>query len=248
MINAIIIDDERKAAEVIDIKIKDINIGVQVVAKINDPEEAIDFLNKNSEDIDLVFLDIEMPIISGFDLLKKCSNLDFEIIFVTGYQNYAIQAIQFSAIGYVLKPVDDDDLIFAINNAKQKIQDKLSKERNQNLLQNLLSTANDKKIGIPTMYGLEFVALSRIIRCEGLQKCTKVVVENGKNIVSSYNIGEFLKLLEPYGFFATHKSHLINLSKIQKYLKEGTIYMDDESTVPLARRRKQIFLEKLEKI
>lgn len=245
MINAIIIDDERKSTEVLDYKIKEINLGVQVIQKITDPETAIAFLNENK--IDLVFLDIEMPLKSGFDVLKELGNLDFEIIFVTGYQNYAIQAIQFSAIGYILKPVDEDDLIMAINHAKEKISFKKSKFRNQQLLDNLIAQNKDKKIGIPTMYGLEFVRLHDIIRCEGLQKCTKVVTSKN-NIISSYNIGEFIKLLEPYGFFATHKSHLINLSKIQKYLKEGAIVMEDTSSVPLARRRKQNFLDQLEKI
>jgi two-component system LytT family response regulator len=246
MINAVIIDDERKAAEVLDFKIKELNTGVQVIHKIYDAEKAISFLNH--EDIDLVFLDIEMPEKSGFDVLKAVNIPDFEVIFVTGYQNYAIQAIQFSAIGYVMKPVDDDDLSLAINNAKTKINDKKSKERNLQLLDNLIAANHNKKIGVPTMYGLEFLKLNEIIRCEGLQKCTKVSTADGKNIVSSYNIGEFLKLLEPYGFLAVHKSHLINMSKIKKYMKEGTVHMDDDSVVPIARRRKQLFLDQLEKI
>lgn len=246
MIKAVIIDDERKATEVLDYKIKDLNLGIEMVAKISDPEEAVEFLSDN--DIDLVFLDIEMPVKSGFDVLKDSSNLDFEIIFVTGYQNYAIQAIQFSAIGYLMKPVDDDDLQIAIKQAKEKISEKKSRERNQQLLENLISSGTNKKIGIPTMYGLEFLKLDEIIRCEGLQKCTKVVNSEGQNIISSYNIGEFLKLLQPFGFFAVHKSHLINLSKIKKYMKEGTITMDDNSVVPIARRRKQEFLDQLSKI
>jgi two-component system LytT family response regulator len=246
MINAVIIDDERKAAEVLDYKIKETSPDLNIIAKINDPEKAVKFLNQTS--VDLVFLDIEMPLKSGFDVLNQLTNLDFEIIFVTGYQNYAIEAIKFSAIGYILKPVDDDDLLLAIQHAKQKITEKKSKERNQNLLDNLLLGNKDKKIGIPTMYGLEFVKVAHIIRCEGLQKCTKVIIQNGDNIISSYNIGEFIKLLEPYGFFATHKSHLINVSKIKKYMKEGIIYLDDDSSVPLARRRKQFFLDKLDTI
>lgn len=246
MIKSVIIDDERKAAEVLDYKLKDLNIGIHVEAKINEPEEAISFLNSN--EVDLVFLDIEMPMKSGFDILKSLNNLDFEIIFVTGYQNYAIQAIQFSAIGYVMKPVDDDDLRIAINQAKIKIEEKRSKERNIQLLDNLMAKNSKKKIGIPTMYGLEFLKLEEIVRCEGLQKCTKVVNSEGNNLISSYNIGEFIKLLEPYGFFAVHKSHLINMAKIKKYLKEGTIHMDDNSVVPIARRRKQLFLEQLEKL
>ncbi len=246
MIRAIIIDDERKAAEVLDYKIKDLNLDIEVVEKISDPELAITYLSNN--DLDLVFLDIEMPIKSGFDVLKASTNLDFEVIFVTGYQNYAIQAIQFSAIGYIMKPVDDDDLQLAIFQAKEKIKDKKSRVRNQQLLDNLISSNTSKKVGIPTMYGLEFLRLDEIVRCEGLQKCTKVVNAAGQNIISSYNIGEFLKLLEPYGFYAVHKSHIINLSKIKKYMKEGTLTMDDDSVVPIARRRKQDFLDQLSKI
>lgn len=246
MINAVIIDDEKKAAEVLSHKIKELDDSIQVLKKIYDAEEAIEFL-KNGK-IDIVFLDIEMPLKSGFDILKELDHMDFEIIFVTGYQNYAIQAIRFSAIGYILKPVDEDDLLAAIKHAKAKILEKKSHDRNRHLLDNLILNNKDKKIGIPTMYGLEFVKLSSITRCEGLQKCTKVVLEEKDNIISSYNIGEFIKLLGPYGFFATHKSHLINMSKIRTYMKEGTIHMEDDSVVPLARRRKLLFMDLLEKI
>lgn len=246
MIKAVIIDDEKKAAEVLAHKIHELDNSINVLAKINDAEDAIEYMNNHT--IDLVFLDIEMPMKSGFDILKELNQLNFEIIFVTGYQNYAIQAIKFSAIGYILKPVDEDDLLAAIKHAKTKISEKKSNERNRHLLDNLILNNKDKKIGIPTMYGLEFVKLSSITRCEGLQKCTKVVIDGKDNIVSSYNIGEFIKLLGPYDFFATHKSHLINMSKIRTYMKEGTIHMEDDSVVPLARRRKQLFMEMLEKI
>lgn len=246
MISSIIIDDEKKAAEVLHIKLRELSLGVNVLAKIYDSQEAIEYLNQNS--VDLVFLDIEMPVKSGFDILRDLNDLNFEIIFITGYQNYAIQAIQYSALGYILKPVDDDDLILAINNAKNRIFEKKSGERNQILLDNLVSSNKDKKIGIPTMYGLEFIKVKDIIRCEGLQKLTKIFIEGKGSITSSYNIGEFIKLLEGYNFFSTHKSHFINLDKIHKYLKEGVIYMEDGSTVPLARRRKQIFLDQLKKV
>ncbi len=106
-----------------------------------------------------------------------------------------------------------------------------------------MSSSSHQYLGIPTFEGFEFVTSDEIIRCEGLQKCTRIVLKNKDNIVSSFNIGEFEKMLSNYGFFSTHKSHLINLSCICRYSKDGTLIMCDNSVVPVSRRRKKIFLE-----
>ena len=172
--------------------------------------------------------------------------LNFEVIFVTGFDEYAIEAFRFSAIGYLLKPVESSDLLQAVENAKQRIALKVENIRNQQLLDNVSQPMNGKnKIGIATLEGIEFIRVEEIIRCEGLQRCTNVVVQNRKNMVSSYNLGEFIKLLENYGFYSPHRSHLINLSHVQRYDREGTILMTDQSAIPVSRRKKQEFLDQL---
>ena len=111
------------------------------------------------------------------------------------------------------------------------------------LVRNYMNGKN--KIGIATLEGIEFIRVEEVIRCEGLQRCTNVVVQNRKNMVSSYNLGEFIKLLENYGFYSPHRSHLINLSHVHRYDREGIILMTDQSAIPVSRRKKQEFLDQL---
>ncbi len=247
MITAILVDDEPKSRAVLEEKLRQYCPQVTVIGQVGDAAEAFSLITEKHPQ--LVFLDIAMPRESGFDLLKRLPSLDFEIIFVTGFGDYALDAIKFCAVGYVLKPIQTEELIAAVNHAHIRIEAKMENERNRQLLHNILNPGNaNNRIGIPTMEGLEFVATSQIIRCEGLQKCTRVVVQETKGIVSSYNLGEFRKLLEDYGFFAVHKSHLINLSHIRKFDRESTVTMVDGSQVPVSKRKKQEFLEQLTRV
>lgn len=239
MINAIIIDDEIKAASYLRMLLEELDKEINIVHVFNDPQKALEYLNKNS--IDLVFLDIEMPMMSGLDLLNEINDPSFEVIFVTGYDQYAIQAFSFCAIGYILKPVDEEDLMLAISNAKKRIASQHISVQNETLLMNLKEKeASNQKIGIQTSNGLEFVYLKDIVRCEALQKVTKVIGKNGE-WVSSYNIGHFAKLLEEFDFFQVHKSHLVNIKAVSRVNKDGFIVMNDNSEIPIARRRKAEF-------
>lgn len=244
MTTAILIDDELHAREMLKEKITSLCPNIQIIGHCENAEEGRQMINGLKPN--LVFLDIIMPEESGFDLLKSLPRVDFEIIFVTAYDSYAINAIQFCAIGYVLKPIRDSELIQAVFNAEKKIRSKKESEKYSQLLNNL-STPESKsnKIGIPTDEGLDFVSTSEIIRCEGFQKYTYIFRTDGTKILSSYNIGVFKKLLEPYGFYSTHKSHLINMDKIRKYNKEGTVVMNDNSSVPVAKRKKVEFQDKI---
>lgn len=197
---------------------------------------------------DLLFLDVMMPDATGFDLLKQLPNLDIEVIFVTSYDRFALDAIKFCAIGYVLKPIRESELIAAVNQAQVKINEKKENLRNKQLLQNLINPSSpNNKIGIPTSRGLEFMEAGSIVRCEGVQRCTKVINKDS-SIISSYNLGEFRKLLETYNFYAPHKSHLINLDHIIRYDKEGFIQMSDNEQIPVSRRRRQEFLEMMTRL
>lgn len=245
--NAIIIDDEHKSINMLDGLLREFCPQVNILSTASSIDLGLEVITTHQPD--LVFLDIEMPGGSGFDLLKKLPHLNFEIIFVTSHQDYAVEAIKFCAIGYILKPIREVDLITAVNQAQLKVNEKVENLRNKQLLENLVNpNSTTNRIGIPTSRGLDFVETGNIIRCEGIQRCTKVVLKNSKSIISSYNLGEFRKLLESYNFYAPHKSHLISLNHIIRYDREGTIEMSDGEIVPVARRRRQEFLEKMTRL
>lgn len=241
-INAIIIEDEVDALELLEAKLNELLAQqLSVLATAQSIEEALPLVIDLQPD--LLFLDIAMGGESGFDLLRKLPQLDFEVIFVTGFSNYAIEALRFCAIGYVTKPILNEDLIQAFSNAQKRIQQKQAYQRNKQLLANLSSPYQlDNRISIPTSNGLEFIPVGEIIRCEGMQGCTKIVIQDRKSIISSYSIGEYRRLLKGYPFYAPHKSHLINGTHVKSYKKEGTIIMSDEAPIPLARGRKTDFL------
>ncbi len=136
-----------------------------------------------------------------------------------------------------------NDLVLAVNHALRNLKRKEEETRNRNLLEQL-SRYNQPLhiIGVPTLEGFEFLHIEDIIRCEGLQKCTRIITTEKTDMISSYNLGEFRKILEPHGFFSPHKSHLINLKYIRKYSREGTIIMNNGSWVPVSKRRKKEFL------
>ena len=244
---AIIIDDENKAGALLQSLILELCKQVEVVSVYQDARIALEELDVMNPD--LVFLDIEMPHLNGFEFLKSVKDVHFEVIFVTGYDEYALEAFKVSATDYLLKPISSENLIDAVAKAEKSIQSKLSNDRYKVLIENLKEkTSSNRKIGIPSMNGIDFVTIDDIAICEGDQKYTNVILENGDKILSSYNIGEFNKILESAGFFLSHRSFLINLSKIRQYQKDGTIVLDNGMTAPLARRRKEEFFTLINKV
>ncbi len=220
---------------------------IEIIGDADNADDAYEMIE--NEEPDLVFLDIAMPEKTGFDLLQMFDHPDFEVIFVTGYDQYALDAFNHFAIGNLLKPIDSSMLTEVVLNAKKRIESKKSNANIQELLQHLSSsTRKTNRIGIPTMEGLEFVEMNEIIRCEGDQKYTKVYLTNRTNILSSYNIGEFRRILEHHNFFQCHKSHLVNLNHVRKYNKEGTLHMSDDSSVPVSKRKKIEFLNQLPRL
>lgn len=182
-------------------------------------------------------------------VLQELSELKLETILISDKKDFAYDAIRFQIGAYLLKPLEKEDLTRAVKKISRQIQLKKEYREKQKMMNRMLTQySKSELIGIPTIEGYEYIMVGDIIRCEGLQKCTRVITNNRTDIISSYNIGEFRKKLEPYGFFSTHKSHLINLKKIKRYHREGTITLMDDSAVPVARRRKVAFLEHMPKI
>ncbi|AUC83149.1 LytTR family DNA-binding domain-containing protein [Lacinutrix sp. Bg11-31] len=245
-IKTILVDDERKAIAILKNKLERLCPDIEIIAETQNPKEGIDLIKELKPD--LVFMDIAMPELSGFDVLKQFEKPDFEIIFATAFDNYAIEAIKHCAIGYLVKPVDNNDLVEAVNNAKHNIEEKTALIKNKQLIENLgVQTFQKKKIIVPSIEGLEFVKIEDVIHCEGETGYTKIHLRNGKPLLSSNSIGHFSKMLENNDFYLVHKSHLINLSYIEKYLNEGYVVLSGNTKIPVSRNRRQQFLEQLKK-
>lgn len=246
-IRAILIDDEVKVRHVLRIKIEKYCPQIEICGEAGNITDAEIMIREQKPQ--LIFLDIQMPGGSGFDLLRSIENLNFEVIFTTGFDEYAIKAIKANAIGYLLKPISTAELIEVVNKAVHHLSSSGGNQNLNSLLHDLQMREKQKsRIGIPTHDGIEFYKISDIIRCEGWQKYTKVVVADIGTIISSYNLGEFNKLLDPCGFISVHKSHLVNFMHINKYLREGTLVLSDGSSVPVSKRKKSAFLDQMKKI
>ncbi|MEO8150826.1 MAG: LytTR family DNA-binding domain-containing protein [Bacteroidia bacterium] len=197
---------------------------------------------------DLVFLDIEMPPKTGFDLLREFDEHNFEVIFTTSYNEYAIQAIKFSALDYLLKPFSKDDLTSSLKRFESKKQKEDTKKQFENLLANLQPQPNQqKRITLATSNGMEFYKTEEIIRCESDNSYTTFFLTEKRKVVVSKPIKDWEELLDPFNFCRVHHQHLINLLHVKKYIKgEGGIaIMSDLKEVDVSRRKKDDFLKKL---
>ncbi|MFL5764619.1 MAG: LytR/AlgR family response regulator transcription factor [Bacteroidia bacterium] len=247
MIRAIIVDDELGARESLSKMLEKNCKQVEVVAKVDSMLAAFEAITNKAPD--LVFLDIEMPNGNAFDLLEKFKEINFNIIFTTAYDHYAIKAIKFSAVDYILKPIDPEELVLAVkrfeerNGQKNNTLDKQFKA----LLSNVRTENKLKKVGIPDGDGLIFINLSDIIRCDSDGNYTFFILTNGKKIIASRTLGEYEQMFADDNFFRIHRSHLINLEHVKKYIKGegGYVVMTDNSQVEVSRRNKTDFLEKL---
>jgi two-component system LytT family response regulator len=244
-IRAMIVDDEEGARESLSNILEKYVDGVKIVAKADSIAMAMEKIKKYEPE--LVFLDIEMPFGSGFELLERMSPINFDIIFVTAYDHYALKAIKFSALDYLLKPVDIDELKKAIGKHKKKnIEDTV--ESYQNLIDNEQLEGDNKKLAIPDSSGIMFVRIRNIIRCESDGNYTKIYLIGGKKILASKTLGEYENMLEGDGFYRIHRSHLINLSHLKKYNKgdHSFVELSDGTTCDVSRRKKSGFLEALD--
>lgn len=239
MIRAILIDDEPKNNRILKLMLEEFCPNVIIAGQADNAADGVTLIKEVSPD--LVFLDIEMPYGSGFDLLDQLKPVHFEIIFITAFNNYSLKAIKYSALDYLLKPVNIDELIIAVNKASEKVASKHINARIENLLYNLKKPqAGVQKIALPSKEGYIFVLLSDIIRCESKTGYTTFYLKDMEKVVSSKNIKEYEPLLTNDIFFRVHNSHIVNLSYIKKYHRGrgGYIEMEDGTMIEVATRRK----------
>lgn len=244
MIKAILIDDEKNALEMLEWQLQNYCPEVQIMALCKDADEGIAAVQKHSPH--LVFLDIEMPRKNGFEVLLQFPKPNFDVIFTTAYDQFAIKAFKFSALDYLLKPVDADDLVTAVN----RFQQKQRHSQFENQLEILLDQYKQPKLApgklaFATQEGIVFIKPENVVRCESSSNYTTLYFADKSKLIISKTLKEVEDLLQPYGFLRVHHSHLINLQLVSRYVKAdgGYIEMSDATQVPISRQRKDYILD-----
>jgi two-component system LytT family response regulator len=242
MIRALLIDDEKKGIELVNDLLALCCPSVTVVATASSVESGYQAILQHRPD--LVFLDIRMPDGTGFDLLGRFPSVDFRVVFVTAYDEYAIRAFQFSALDYLLKPVTADRLLDAVKKAEQSLSSDMLLKINT-LLSNVAGTAREaRKIVLKTAERIYVISVTDILRCESDGSYTHVYLHDGSRIIVSRLLKEFEEMLGGYGFFRPQQSHLINLDHLHYYEKsDSMLIMKDKTAIPVASRRKDELLK-----
>lgn len=239
MIKTIVIDDEVKARETILNMLSAYCPEIEVIATAGSVKEGVEVLHKTNPD--LLLLDIKMADGTGFDLLQKLDKVDFCLVFITAFEEFAIKAIKFSAIDYILKPLDPDELVDAVKKASSFIRKENMALRLDALYENLdMINTGQKKIVLKTTDSVHIVKLNEIIRCESEKNYTHFFTVDNEKITVAKTLKEFNELLADFNFFRVHQSHLINLDHVKRFEKQngGSLIMDDDSEVPVSFRKK----------
>lgn len=237
-----IVDDEAHCMQSLVFHLENLFPEISIVYKSNNPQEALTRLPEINPD--LLFLDVEMPVLTGFELLEQMGDRNFDVIFTTAYSQYAVQAFKAKAINYLLKPIDEQELKEAISEWKemkdrkegssaQKVNDLLDYLKKEGILKN--------KIALPVADGIEFIDVNNIMYCKSQSNYTNFYLSDGESILLSKTISEVEKLLAPYFFIRTHRSFLINPNYMKKYFHSGGgfILMQDDQTIPVSNQHKK---------
>jgi len=243
MIRTVIIDDERPAREVIANYLAEYCPDVEVVSQASSVREGFKAIKASSPD--LVFLDVEMADGTGFDLLSMFDTIDFRVIFVTAYSEYAIRAFRFSAADYLLKPVSIDELIDAVEKVRTAESAGINSEVISSLLKNLREgPARQSTLIIPNVKGFEVLKVPEIIMCHADGYCTNIHITGQRKVVSSKNLKHFDGLLSDQGFLRVHHSYLVNLDHVTGYTKQGEILLSENMKASLGNSYKSEFIRK----
>ena len=246
MIRTVLVDDEIDSIRVLQRLLEGYCPEVGIVGKADGVEVGVHVIQSTKPD--LVFLDIEMTQGNAFDLLNQLQPIEFQVIFVTAFDNYAIRAFKYSAVDYLLKPIDIDDLRSALERVMRRVQGKTFLDQMETLLYNVETfQLTQQKMAVPTLTGLVFIPIKDIMRFEAKGSYTTIFLTNTEQIIATRNIKEYEDLLPSAIFCRVHNSHIINLHKIQKYHKGrgGYVVMEDGTNIEVASRRREEFLQRL---
>ena len=237
---ALIVDDEASNQENLQQLLKVYAEDVNVCAVAETVADALVAIKQHQPQ--LVFLDIQLHAQTGFDLLKQLGEINFEIIFITAYNQYAIQAIRFSALDYLLKPIDIDELTAAIDKARKAIQQKHKNERLGYLLEYLKDENKaTPRIALPMLGETRYVNIADIVRCQADNTYTLFVLNNGEQILVSKTLKEYADMLTGHGFIRTHQTHLVNRAYIKSWLREdgGSLLLTDQTRIPISKLNRE---------
>ena len=248
MIKAVIIDDEKDSIDTLKWKLENYCPDVSVISSFEKPADGVSYLKKNP--VDLLFLDIEMPMLTGFDVLEELGrDISFDIIFITAYDNFGIQAVKFSALDYLLKPVQNKELKEAIDKHLKKSQQKIPSEQIDLLLNNVQAERKGKRgrIALASKESIEFVDPNDIIVCEANSNYTNVYLVEGRKRVISKTLKDFEEMLLQFDFFRPHNSHLINLGRVKEFIRGdgGYLVMENKMKIPVSKNRKEELMQLL---
>jgi len=248
MIKAVIIDDEQHSIDTLRWKMENYCPEVEVVAAFDNPAEGVRYLRQNG--CDILFLDIEMPRLNGFDVLEELgAPLRYDVIFTTAYDNFGIQAVKFSALDYLLKPVQNRELKEAIDKHLRKSPRMVPSEQIDGLMNNLQAERTGKpgRVALASKESIEFVDPADIVVCTSSSNYTEVYTTDGRKRVISRTLKDFEDMLLPFHFFRPHHSHLINLARVQEYVRGdgGYLVMENKMKIPVSKSRKEALLHQL---
>lgn len=240
MLTAIIIDDESKGRITLVSLLNKYCKNIEIIAQASNVPEAINAITQHKPNI--VFLDIQLQDGTGFDILNGIENIQSKVIFTTAFDEYAVKAFRFSAIDYLLKPIDPEQLISAVNKAAT-LKTSADEQQFEALVQNL-NNNTDKKIVINSHQGQFIIKVADIVRCESDSNYTTIYNTNGTKILVTKSLREYEELLSEHQFFRVHKSHLINTKYVSKYdLPNSIIILNDDTIIEIARRRKDALIQ-----
>ena len=247
MKRAVIIDDENRTRDLIAKMINSFGLEINAISSGESVSSGLAAIEEHNPDV--VFLDIQMPDGTGFDLLKAIPNKNFEVVFITAHEEFAIKAIKFSALDYILKPIDPEELKQTVVRVLQTIENKKDEKQFEALQYNLQSSQK-RKLVLKTQESIHIVELDTIIRCEADKNYTSFFLTGGKKIIVSRTLKEYENLLNGYNFLRVQQSHLINLDFVARYDKGngGSVIMKDDSEVPLSPAKRELFFKILENL
>lgn len=247
-IKTLIVDDETDALNFIESIIVEYCPKLEVIGKAQSAKEGTKMIVEKAPD--LVFLDVEMPQGSGFDLLANFPEKKFEVIFITAFNHYAIKAIKFSAVDYILKPININEFIQAVDKVLDKKQNNETKGASFSALLENVRSALPAKLAIPTSEGMEYLNTHDIIRVEADRSYSWFFMKDNRKILVSRNLKEYQELLSDRNFFRTHNSHLVNLEHVKKYIRHegGAVELEDGTQVPISRGKRDLFLLQMAKL
>lgn len=241
----IIVDDESSARRVLRNLCKEFCPDVEIIGEADSADVAYALIQKESPDF--IFLDIRMPIKDGFQLLGMFDEIEFKVIFTTAFDQYAVQAFRFSALDYLLKPIDIDELVLAVKKVKKSRKPK-NEDLRLGILRDNMNIGKPKKVALPTSDGYVFMEEDNIIRCEAYGNYTKVFQsEHSRPILVTHTLKHFEGLLAQSHFFRVHKSYLVNLKHVKRFIKgkPAKLVMSDHSQVEVSIRKKDLLVERL---